>query len=185
MDTSPTPTAPTAPTADDDARATRFGVDGTGLTVDAFEHATTEPNPTGRVVVGLDGSDESINGLRRAITIATASNALVDAVVAWQNLDFYQVITVSERSPESDAIRMLDEAVTAVFPDGVPAWFSRTIREGGAADVLIQESRGAEMLVVGSRGHGGFAGLLLGSVSAACAAYAHCPVLIMHHDDKH
>jgi nucleotide-binding universal stress UspA family protein len=51
---------------------------------------------------------------------------------------------------------------------------------GPPARTLIEESRNAFMLVLGSRGHGGFAGLLLGSVSTACAQHAHCPVLIMH-----
>jgi Universal stress protein family. len=46
--------------------------------------------------------------------------------------------------------------------------------------VLIEESAHASMLILGSRGHGGFVGMLLGSVSAACAEHAHCPVLVMH-----
>lgn len=55
---------------------------------------------------------------------------------------------------------------------------------GGAAKVLLNQSAGAQMLVVGSRGHGGFIGLLLGSVSAACAEHARCPVLIVHGNDE-
>jgi nucleotide-binding universal stress UspA family protein len=57
------------------------------------------------------------------------------------------------------------------------------VMEGRPAEVLLNEGEQAAMLVVGSRGHGGFAGLALGSVSGACAAYAHCPVLVVHQPD--
>ncbi|MDQ1560876.1 MAG: hypothetical protein QOE85_217, partial [Actinomycetota bacterium] len=59
-------------------------------------------------------------------------------------------------------------------------WFTEVTFEGNADEILIEQSRGAEMLIVGSRGHGGIAGVLLGSVSAKCAEHAHCPVLIIH-----
>ena len=57
-----------------------------------------------------------------------------------------------------------------------------TVLEGNAARILLDQSVGAFMLVVGSRGHGGFTGLLLGSVSASVAEHAHCPVLVVHGD---
>jgi nucleotide-binding universal stress UspA family protein len=83
-------------------------------------------------------------------------------------------------SPEKDALTFLDDAIGKACPEGVPVPLTHTAREGGTARTLIEESRDAYLLVLGSRGHGGFAGLLLGSVSAACAEHAPCPVLIMH-----
>jgi nucleotide-binding universal stress UspA family protein len=76
----------------------------------------------------------------------------------------------------------LDDTVQAVFGDQPPPELHREAREGGAAKVLLDVSQGATMLVVGSRGHGGVAGLLLGSVSANVAEHAPCPVLIIHGD---
>ena len=64
--------------------------------------------------------------------------------------------------------------------DSRPARLQATVADGSPAKTLLQISEGARMLVVGSRGHGGFTGLLLGSVSAACTEHAHCPVLVVH-----
>ena len=83
-------------------------------------------------------------------------------------------------NPAEDADRVLTGTVEEVFGATKPEGVILTVREGGAAHTLIDISSGARMLVVGSRGHGGFAGLLLGSVSAACAEHASCPVLVIH-----
>ena len=76
--------------------------------------------------------------------------------------------------------KVLDDTIRAVFGDQPPAGMQRQVIEGGAAKVLLEASAGGMMLVVGSRGHGGFAGLLLGSVSAIVAEHASCPVFIVH-----
>ncbi|MFC5501444.1 universal stress protein [Lysinimonas soli] len=138
-----------------------------------------------RILVGVDGSPSSIEALRRGARIAKAFDAPLEAVTTWEfptALDgFYY--PAPEWSPESDAHQILSTAVEQAFPDGPPDKFTTTTLQGAPARVLITESEHAGMLVLGSRGHGGFAGLLLGSVSGACAEHAHCPVLIMHSKD--
>jgi len=133
-----------------------------------------------RIVVGLDGSEASVSAMRRAVIIATALGAPVEAVCSWRMPTGYATLGAFEYSPEDDAHAMLSGAVKSVFGTKVPDWFTTATFEGAAADVLIEQSVGAQMLVIGSRGHGGIAGLLLGSVSARCAERASCPVLIVH-----
>jgi len=134
----------------------------------------------GRILVGVDGSEDSVTALRRGIRIANALNASVEAVSTWHLPYGYATVGDHEYSPLDDANAILSGATKSVFGAKVPQWFTAFSFEGNAADVLIEQSRGAEMLIVGSRGHGGLAGVLLGSVSARCAEHAHCPVLIIH-----
>lgn len=134
-----------------------------------------------RILVGVDGSDTSIDALRRGARIATALDVPLEAITTWEfpvMLDGYYPI--DNWSPENDTQQILSTAINQAFGDAPPANLTRTTLQGSPARVLIDESEHASMLVLGSRGHGGFAGLLLGSVSAACAEHAHCPVLIMH-----
>jgi nucleotide-binding universal stress UspA family protein len=70
--------------------------------------------------------------------------------------------------------------VQEVFADERPVDLVLSIAYGQPASVLLEASEDSTMLIVGSRGHGGFAGLLLGSVSSACAEHATCPVLVVH-----
>ncbi|RFA07645.1 hypothetical protein B7R21_15855 [Subtercola boreus] len=191
-------TFPTAPETHDrtvpptgeeepDGRVSRFGVDGTGVTTDEYNTAVAFDKQanlvrTTRIVVGLDGSPSSLAALRKAVTLANGSHSAVQGVVAWQIPNGYGGYNFTDWSPETDALQIMTRTVKDVFEGTAPEWFTPTVRQGNAAAVLIELSKGAEMLVVGSRGHGGFAGLLLGSVSTACAGHAHCPVLVMHDD---
>ena len=134
----------------------------------------------GRIVVGVDGSEASVTALRRGIRMANALNASVEAVTTWRLMSAYAAVSEFGYTPEEDATAILSGAVKSAFGAKIPQWFTGKTIEGNADQVLIEESRGAEMLVVGSRGHGGLAGVLLGSVSAECAEHAHCPVLIIH-----
>jgi nucleotide-binding universal stress UspA family protein len=136
-----------------------------------------------RIVVGVDGSEPSKQALRWGAHLAATFGARLDAVTSWDYPASYGFASVpSDWDPARDMRQALDETVHAVFGDEPPARLRREVREGGAAMVLIEASRGATMLVVGSRGHGGFTGLLLGSVSGNVAEHAPCPVLIIHGD---
>ena len=131
-----------------------------------------------RIVVGLDGSEHSIAALRLAKRIADALHASVHVVAAWEWPFMWDPLATPDYIPEREARLAAAAAVDEVFGAGVD--LPLDVVQGSPAKALIDASMGAEMLVVGSRGHGGFAGLLLGSVSAACAEHAHCPVLVVH-----
>ncbi|HEY5223498.1 MAG TPA: universal stress protein [Microbacteriaceae bacterium] len=133
-----------------------------------------------RIVVGVDGSASSDDALRYAARLAKGLDASVEGIIAWAYpiaLSAYAISTLPNL--ENEARDAASAAADRVFGARRPEWFTLAVRNGNPAHVLIQESEGAEMLVVGSRGHGGFAGLLLGSVSAECAEHAKCPVLVV------
>lgn len=149
---------------------------------------TTEPASAPlRIVVGVDGSDQSKLALRWAATLADASGSSLDAVAVWHiPTTFgwgYLGFPEDAWTPEGAAEKFLAETIDEVFGDGRPPGLQLVVREGNAARVLLKESEGATMLVLGSRGHGGFSGLLLGSVSSECAEHAHCPVLVVHGEE--
>ncbi len=138
-----------------------------------------------RIFVGVDGSDPSIDALRRAAAIAGAFNAPITAITTWEYPPIDSMYPVVDWSPETDAKLTLSDAIEKAFDGTPPAKLVSKTIQGSPAPVLIEESKHAFMLVLGSRGHGGLAGILLGSVSIACAERAHCPVLIMHRPKDH
>jgi nucleotide-binding universal stress UspA family protein len=143
----------------------------------ADDAGTGEP----RIVVGVDGSKPSYDALRWAGYFASVLGARLDVVTAWEYPPSFGWAAIApDWDPARDMAKVLADGVAAVFGDQPPANMALHVREGGAAKVLLDACRGAVMLVVGSRGHGGFAGLLLGSVSANVAEHASCPVFIVH-----
>jgi nucleotide-binding universal stress UspA family protein len=140
----------------------------------------TDPD---RVLVGVDGSPASIEALRTAARMAEAFDAPLEVVTAWAYPPYSSPYISESWSPEGDAKTVLDDSIRAAFGDSPPS-LRRTVLAGPTAHLLIEESRRCALLVLGSRGHGGFSGLLLGSVSAACAEHAHCPVLIVHNKTR-
>jgi nucleotide-binding universal stress UspA family protein len=144
---------------------------------------TVQETVPARIVVGIDGSEESKQALRWARDLALAIDARVEAVAVWQYPPTYGwTYLPTEWNPADDMDKVLTTCVDEVFGPHRPARVELIVREGQPSSVLVEASKGATMLVVGSRGHGGFAGLLLGSVSSAVAEHATCPVLVVHGD---
>lgn len=143
-----------------------------------------EPRAKSRIVVGVDGSKASIDALRWADRQASLTGADLEAVSAWElpvSSGEYAIGVGIDW--EGNAQGILDTAIDgARLSSGQPA--SRRVVEGHPAQVLIKAAVGAELLVVGSRGHGGFVGMLLGSVSEHVCAHAPCPVLVVRHIEQ-
>jgi nucleotide-binding universal stress UspA family protein len=136
------------------------------------------------VVAGVDGSAESIAALRWASRYAAATGALVRAVHAWQYpATFGEPTGRTPRSVTAEVEqRMRDElaqAVAQVYPDGAEGQVELLLRYGHPVEVLIEESKDADLLVVGHHGHNVFAGMLVGSVSIHCVTSASCPVVVV------
>jgi nucleotide-binding universal stress UspA family protein len=150
------------------------------------ETTSSEPasvHTTPRVVVGVDGSDASKQALRWAAQIAHGYRAHLLVVTAWHfPVDSGWSTVPGDWNPRHDMEKCMTQAVDEVFGSDRPADLTLSVVEGNSARALIDASAGATMVVVGSRGHGGFAGLLLGSVSASVAEHALCPVLVVHGD---
>ena len=136
----------------------------------------------GRIVVGVDGSDHSVSALRWGVKLAEALGCTVEAVIVWNYPAPMGVESIAFPEPaifEDSAKRTLDATIETAFGVQVPAIITRRVLEGYPAGRLIDLSTGAEMLVLGARGHGGFVGALLGSVSRRCSEHANCPVLVV------
>jgi nucleotide-binding universal stress UspA family protein len=141
-----------------------------------------------RIVVGVDGSPSSKAALAWAVRQAEETHASLEAVIAWHYPAMVTGVPFAPMGPAEDgryrdfATRVLSDAVRETVDPHGPVKVSSTVREGNAARVLLDASQGADLLVVGSRGHGGFAEAMLGSVSEACVHHARCPVVIVRKD---
>jgi nucleotide-binding universal stress UspA family protein len=147
----------------------------------SWETVVVTMTETKRIVVGVDGSPSSIKALRWAVRQAKLTGAEVEAVTVWSYPVGYGMAPVSDRAIDlkGDASKILAEALAEVSGIASGVAIMPSVVEGYAADVLVRAAKGADLLVVGSRGHGGFAGLLLGSVSQHCVHRAGCPVLVL------
>lgn len=139
-----------------------------------------------RIVVGVDGSDGSLAALAWAVDMARLSGASVHLVLAWQMPEAYGPANIMGADPaqnyrsdwsqraQAEAERLTNEAGSR--PDVHTSW---EVVEGHAAPALLSVARANDLLVVGSRGYGGFVGALLGSVSQHVVSHAVCPVVVV------
>jgi len=138
------------------------------------------------IVVGVDGSDASKDALRWAVRQAQLVGAELHAIFAWRVPNaFYGggVPATLEKNLAQDSKTELDEVITDVLGDH-PDHLVPLVVEGHAAPTLVDASKQAQLLVVGSRGRGAFAGMLLGSISDYCVSHASCPVVVVRHQEE-
>jgi nucleotide-binding universal stress UspA family protein len=137
-----------------------------------------------RIVAGVDGSPSARSALRWAIRQAELTGASVDAVIAWQYPAAYGGYGMAPVGvSDVDFAGWAEKTVTEEIATAAAADSTVNVRtqatEGSPARVLLAAAEGADLLVVGSRGHGGFAEALLGSVSQHCVHHAQCPVVVI------
>jgi nucleotide-binding universal stress UspA family protein len=142
----------------------------------------TTPTPglrtNGLIVVGVDGSSGSHHALEFAVAEARLRDARIQAVMAWQvpaMVDSQMIL--DDFNPEGWARAGLDNALATAKTGGFA--IEGRLVQGHPATALIDACADADLLVVGSHGHGGFVGALLGSVSHRCVAHAPCPVVVV------
>ncbi len=145
---------------------------------------------TGRILVGVDGSEGSLHALRWAVEEAAVRGADVVAVAVWQSPYDYlfgaegAYVPVDEGLLVRGAKETLAKAIATVAGEHPDVRIEPLVVEGDPAETLCEQADDADLLVVGSRGRGAFGGLLLGSVSSKCAHHCRRPVLIVPSPDR-
>jgi nucleotide-binding universal stress UspA family protein len=130
------------------------------------------------IVVGVDGSDESVKATAWAAEQARATGGTLELLIVWARPTSYGVpLVVGGYNPEQEARTVVEKTASGI---DLPAERMRAhIVNAAPATALVERSKSADLLVVGSRGHGGFAELLLGSVSDYCVHNARCTVVVV------
>jgi len=155
----------------------------------------SEPRGQLPIVVGIDGSEDSKDALRWAARQAELTATTLTAVTAWQLPVSFGTVwqmpatygkshDLSQVDFAADAKKTLDATLEEVLGADAHVSVTPQLVSGRAAPVLIEASRHAALLVVGRSGHGGFAGMLIGSVSQHCVSHAACPVVVVRHSTR-
>ncbi|MBC7463471.1 MAG: universal stress protein [Actinobacteria bacterium] len=143
----------------------------------------------GSMIVGVDGSPASLRALEWAAKNALGLNCTIEVISTWEpyipsgelvGSGMAPSLILPNLDPEQIADEVIENCIKEVFGNARPEHLiSRTLM-GDPGQVLVSESENATLVVVGSRGHGKFHDLVLGSVSSTCAAKAKCPVVVVH-----
>jgi nucleotide-binding universal stress UspA family protein len=137
------------------------------------------------VVVGVDGSDQSLVALRWAAEYTRLTSATLRAVTAWHCPTTYGIAPDwTDMDFVAEARDQLEASLTQALGDSPGIPLETSVVEGQSAPVLLEAARDADLLVVGSHGHGRFAGMLMGSVSTHCVEHASCPVVVVRGDAR-
>jgi nucleotide-binding universal stress UspA family protein len=151
-----------------------------------------QPGPVPRIVVGIDGSPSSQEALRWAVRQAELTGGTVDAVISWEYpaaIGGYGWAPASVIDEDFDfgqiAKKTLADTVSSVVGSSTEVTIRQLVVEDHPVQALMEAAKGADLLVVGSRGLGSFTGALLGSVSQHLVQHAPCPVVIIRGDAEH
>ena len=149
---------------------------------------TTATGPTGAIVVGIDGSEGSLVALRAAATEARLRGTSLEVVVVWHPGVVGSMPVFGVGTPVDEQLEELRRGLEGTLADEGLAESDLEVRRrvvnGHAAEVLVEASSSAALVVVGSRGHGGVAGKVLGSVSQQVVAHGRCPVMVVPHTGR-
>jgi nucleotide-binding universal stress UspA family protein len=146
---------------------------------------SSEAETVHRIVVGVDGSESSLRALEWAARLADLTGSRLEAIMTWEWPTSYgwTLPLPPDYDPASESQKLLNETTIEVRKLHSDLDIRALVVQGHPAPSLVDASKGADLLVVGSRGHGEFAGMLLGSVSEHCVTNAHCPVTVFRERD--
>ncbi len=135
----------------------------------------------GRIIVGVDGSPSATKAIEWAARWAAVNGCSLDVATSWEWPKSYGApMPVREDFDPAAVAKQVNQAALDALGSGHPDLEAApVIVEGPPGQVLVELSKGADLLVVGSRGHSELVGLLIGSVSEYCTAHAHCPVVVV------
>lgn len=140
--------------------------------------------PLPRIVVGTDGSDNSLGALRWALKEGALRKASVDVIHVWNHVPIidpmgFAMVGYTDEE-EAAAHKLLTETVRKVDADRGDVRINEIVTQGSPSQALLSAAKGAELVVVGRRGRGGFLGLLLGSVATQVVNHCPCPVVVVN-----